>query len=115
MVILRNPHLILLDVMMPGMNGFEVCRRLKENTKTQDIPVIFMTALSDTDDKIKGFQLGAVDYVTKPFEPEEVLSRIRTHLTLYCLQQQVQTRNVELETQNLQLKDKINLATQTAL
>ena len=115
MVILRNPHLILLDVMMPGMNGFEVCRRLKENTKTQDIPVVFMTALSDTDDKIKGFQLGAVDYVTKPFEPEEVLSRIRTHLTLYCLQQQVQTRNVELETQNLQLKKKINaLATQTA-
>jgi signal transduction histidine kinase/DNA-binding response OmpR family regulator/streptogramin lyase len=111
----RKPHLILLDIMMPGINGFEVCQRLKENTKTQDIPVVFMTTLSEINDKIKGFQLGAVDYVTKPFQEEEVLSRIRTHLKLSFLQQQAQERNVELETQNQQLKDKINLATQIAL
>jgi len=107
----RKPHLILLDIMMPGINGFEVCQRLKENIKTQDIPVVFMTTLSDTDDKIKGFQLGAVDYITKPFKAEEVLSRIRTHLKLSFLQQQAHERNVELETQNQQLKDKINLGT----
>ncbi|MDM8560090.1 adenylate/guanylate cyclase domain-containing protein [Candidatus Parabeggiatoa sp. HSG14] len=113
-VFCKNPHLILLDIMMPEMDGFEVCQRLKENPKTQDIPVIFITALFATEDKIKGFQLGAVDYITKPFQAEEVLSRIKTHLKLSHLQRQIQMRNVELETQNLQLKEKINtLAMQT--
>jgi DNA-binding response OmpR family regulator/class 3 adenylate cyclase len=105
------PHLILLDVMMPGMNGFEVCLKLKENEKTKDIPVIFMTALSDTVDKVKGFKLGAVDYITKPFDVEEVLLRIKTHLTIHHLQQQLQAKNIELEIQNVQLKEKIKTLT----
>ncbi|WGV23757.1 sensor histidine kinase [Halotia branconii] len=76
------PNLILLDVMMPGIDGFETCRRLKHNPKTKDIPVIFMTALSETVDKVKGLQIGAVDYITKPIEYEEVLARINVHLEL---------------------------------
>ena len=76
------PALILLDVMMPGINGFETCRQIKENENTKDIPVIFMTALSDPVDKIKGLGLGAVDYITKPFQHEEVLARIQVHLKL---------------------------------
>ncbi|MBD2345175.1 hybrid sensor histidine kinase/response regulator [Anabaena subtropica] len=76
------PNLILLDVMMPGIDGFETCRRLKADPKTKDIPVIFMTALSDTVDKVKGLKLGAVDYITKPIEYEEILARINVHLEL---------------------------------
>jgi two-component system, NtrC family, sensor kinase len=76
------PNLILLDVMMPGIDGFETCRQLKADTRTQDIPVIFMTARSDTVDKVKGLQLGAVDYITKPIQHEEVLARINVHLEL---------------------------------
>jgi len=77
-----NPDIILLDVLMPGIDGFETCRLLKENEETCDIPVIFMTALSETVDKVRGFELGAVDYVTKPLQHEEVLARIQTHLTI---------------------------------
>ncbi|MDM8523549.1 hybrid sensor histidine kinase/response regulator [Desulfococcaceae bacterium HSG8] len=77
-----RPDIILMDVMMPGIDGFETCRRLKENETTKDIPVIFMTALSDTVDKVRGFKTGAVDYITKPFQQEEVLLRIATHLTI---------------------------------
>ncbi len=80
------PDLILLDVMMPGMNGFQVCSILQNNPLIRNTPIIFMTALSDTHDKIKGFDLGAVDYITKPFQQEEVLVRIRLHLKLYFLQ-----------------------------
>ncbi len=76
------PDLILLDVMMPGLDGFATCRQIKQNPTTKDIPVIFMTALSETVDKVKGFEAGAVDYVTKPFQQEEVLARITTHLTM---------------------------------
>lgn len=76
------PTLILLDVMMPALNGFEVCKRLKADEKTRDIPVIFITALTDKEDIIKGFELGAVDYVTKPFNPKELLARVKTHLEL---------------------------------
>ncbi len=83
------PNLILLDVMMPGMNGFEVCEKLKQNPKTQDIPVIFMTALTDEIDKVKGLSIGAVDYITKPIHPDEVLARIRVHLTLRYTQMQL--------------------------
>ncbi|MDM8558742.1 response regulator [Candidatus Parabeggiatoa sp. HSG14] len=104
------PDLILLDVMMPGLDGFETCRRLKNNEKTRDIPIIFMTALSNTLDKIKAFELGAVDYVTKPFRQEEVLVRINTHLTLHQLQQQLIAKNTELEKQHhlaLQLNVKL--------
>ena len=74
-----KPDLILLDVMMPGIDGFETCRRLKAVPETQAIPVIFITALSDVFDKVKGFQVGAVDYITKPFEIEEALVRVSTH------------------------------------
>ncbi|MGI0487251.1 response regulator [Pantanalinema rosaneae CENA516] len=76
------PDLILLDVMMPGIDGFETCKRLKADARTKEIPIIFMTALSDPVDKIKGLQLGAVDYVTKPIHQEEVLARINVHLDL---------------------------------
>jgi DNA-binding response OmpR family regulator len=79
------PDLILLDVLMPEMDGFETCRRLKTNQITQDIPVIFLTALSDKVDKVKGLKLGAVDYITKPLEHEEVLARVNIHLRLQNL------------------------------
>lgn len=86
------PSLILLDVMMPGIDGFETCRRLKASPDTKDIPVMFMTALSDTADKIKGFQLGAVDYITKPFEETEVLARVNTHIKLRNLRKELEQR-----------------------
>jgi len=82
-----QPDLILLDIMMPHLDGFETCRQLKANEKTKDIPVIFMTALADTANKVKGFELGAVDYLTKPIQPEEVVARVNTHLKIQRLQQ----------------------------
>ena len=91
------PDLILLDVMMPGIDGFETCRRLKAQDRYRDIPVIFMTALSDTVDKVKGFQLGAIDYVTKPVQQEEVMGRINAHITIRRLQLSLQERNAEFE------------------
>jgi len=91
-----QPDLILLDVMMPGIDGFEVCKRLKQNPSMRDIPVIFMTALSDTLNKVHGFEIGAVDYITKPIQPEEVVSRIQTHLTLRNLQKELQAKNEHL-------------------
>jgi two-component system, NtrC family, sensor kinase len=84
-----QPDLILLDIMMPGIDGFETCHRLKANENTKDIPVIFMTAFSDIENKVKGFQLGAVDYITKPIQVEEVLARINVHLTLKNTQVQL--------------------------
>ncbi len=89
--------LILLDIMMPGIGGFETCERLKNHPQTQDIPVIFMSALQDTVDKIKGFKAGAVDYITKPFEMEEVLMRINTHLTLHHLRAELEQKNQALQ------------------
>ncbi|MCU0540779.1 MAG: hybrid sensor histidine kinase/response regulator [Oscillatoriaceae cyanobacterium Prado104] len=86
------PSLILLDVMMPGIDGFETCRRLKAAAATKDIPVIFMTALSDPTDKIQGFKLGAVDYITKPFEETEVLARVNTHIKLRNLSKGLKER-----------------------
>jgi signal transduction histidine kinase len=95
-----QPDLILLDVMMPGIDGFETCKRLKASPITQDIPVVFMTALSDTLDKVKGLEIGAVDYITKPFQQEEVLARVKLHLKLYhlhrTLEQQVAERTAAL-------------------
>ncbi len=76
------PDLILLDIMMPEMDGYEVCRQLKSDSQTAGIPVIFLTAKSDVDDEVKGFELGAVDYITKPISPPIVLARVRTHLRL---------------------------------
>ncbi len=88
---LAQPDIILLDVLMPGLDGFETCRLLKDNPDTADIPVILMTALNDTNDKVKGFASGAVDYITKPAQYEEVLARIHTHLRLRRLQESLQT------------------------
>ena len=85
-----RPDLILLDIMMPGIDGFEVCRILKEDPETSDIPIIFLSALDDTADKVRGLKLGAVDYVTKPFQPEEVIARVNTHLTIQRLGREVQ-------------------------
>jgi formate hydrogenlyase transcriptional activator len=92
-----QPDLILLDVMMPGMDGFETCRRLKHDPATADIPVIFMTALAETIDKVNGFNMGAVDYITKPFQLPEVLSRVKTHLTIRQLQRELTATNEALE------------------
>lgn len=92
-----RPDLILLDAMMPGLDGFETCRRLKALEATRDIPVIFMTALGDTSDKVAGFAAGAVDYMTKPLDGAEVLARIETHLTLYTLRRQLASRNAQLQ------------------
>ena len=92
-----RPDLILLDIMMPGIDGFEVCRRLKANPDTEKIPVIFLSALDDTGDKVRGLQLGAVDYVAKPFQPEEVIARVNTHLTIHRLNREVQQQRDELE------------------
>ncbi|MEH1990256.1 MULTISPECIES: hybrid sensor histidine kinase/response regulator [unclassified Nostoc] len=89
------PDLILLDVMMPGIDGFETCKRLKENSATCDIPVIFMTANSDTPSKVKGLNIGAVDYITKPFHEEELLARIKTHLQLRNLTKTLEKRVLE--------------------
>jgi signal transduction histidine kinase len=89
-----QPDLILLDVMMPGIDGFETCRRLKARPSTQDIPVLFMTALNETADKVKAFAAGGVDYITKPIEHEEALARIRTHLTLRRLRRQLEEQLV---------------------
>jgi PAS domain S-box-containing protein len=91
------PDLMLLDVIMPGIDGFETCRRLKANDLTKNIPVIFMTALSDTVDKVRGLNLGAVDYVTKPLQHEEVLARIKLHLHLGRLTKTLQEQNLRLE------------------
>ena len=97
-----KPDLILLDVMMPGLDGFETCRRLKAHPDTADTPIIFMTALTETHDKVKGLQVGAVDYVTKPIQHEEVVARVKTHLELQSLQrhlaQRVAERTAELQT-----------------
>ncbi len=92
-----QPDLILLDVMMPDPNGFETCRRLKANSATAEIPVIFMTALTETENKVKGFELGSVDYLTKPIQIEEALARIKTHLTLRQLQKRLTLQNQQLQ------------------
>jgi PAS domain S-box-containing protein len=91
------PDLILLDILMPGVDGFETCRRLKADEATAEIPIIFMTALAETVDKVKGFSLGAVDYITKPFQQEEVLARVQTHVSLRQLTRQLQEQNERLE------------------
>jgi sigma-B regulation protein RsbU (phosphoserine phosphatase) len=91
------PDLILLDIMMPDIDGYEVCRQLKTNRATSGIPVIFLSALGDTEDKVKGLQLGAVDYITKPFQPDEVIARVNTHLTIHRLKRVVESQKDQLE------------------
>jgi two-component system cell cycle sensor histidine kinase/response regulator CckA len=91
------PDLILLDVLMPGIDGFETCRRLKDNAATQEIPIIFLTAVNDNIDKVKGLHLGAVDYITKPLNHEEVLARVNTHIRLQKLTKSLTAQNERLE------------------
>jgi len=91
------PDLILLDIMMPDIDGYEVCRQLKTNPATSGTPVIFLSALGDTEDKVKGLQLGAVDYITKPFQPDEVIARVNTHLTIHRLKREVESQKDQLE------------------
>ncbi|MDM8564431.1 response regulator [Candidatus Halobeggiatoa sp. HSG11] len=105
-----KPDLILMDVRMPKLDGFETCRQLKNNRETSDIPVVFMTSLTDTEDKVKGFEVGAVDYITKPIQYKEVLARISAQLGLRNLQvileQQklaIEQKNQELQVQNMEL------------
>lgn len=92
-----KPDLILLDVMMPELDGFEVCRRLKSHADTCAIPVIFMTSLTETEDKLSGFKAGGVDYVTKPLNIDEVIARVNTHLRLHTMQKQLESQNIQLQ------------------
>ncbi|MBD2456461.1 hybrid sensor histidine kinase/response regulator [Nostoc sp. FACHB-87] len=111
----NQPELILLDVQMPGIDGFETCRRLKANPVTQNIPVIFTTALADTESKIHGFSLGAVDYIPKPFAQAEVIARVRVHLQLQqltqSLEEQVRDRTTALQKAQVQLVQQEKLST----
>ncbi|XXT23360.1 response regulator [Sorangium sp. So ce429] len=95
---LLQPDLILLDVvLMPGMDGLETCRRLKARASTREIPVIFMTALAETADKVAGFEAGGVDYVTKPFQLDEVVARVKTHLTMHAMRRKIEAQNAQLQ------------------
>ncbi|WP_138499936.1 sensor histidine kinase [Nostoc sp. PA-18-2419] len=111
----NQPELILLDVQMPGIDGFETCRRLKANPVSQNIPIIFTTALADSDSKTKGFLLGAVDYIPKPFAQEEVIARVRVHLQLKqlteSLEQQVSDRTKALQQAKVKLVQQEKLST----
>ena len=93
----NSPDLILLDIKMPGLNGYQVCTRLKGDRSTRDIPVIFISALDEIQDKVEAFNVGGLDYITKPFQLEEVLARVRTHLELRELQIQLQEKNRRME------------------
>jgi signal transduction histidine kinase len=110
---LVQPNIILLDVMMPGIDGFETCRRLKADEKTQDIPVIFMTALDSQEDKVKGFDVGAVDYITKPIQHQEVLARVSTHLRIRDLTVHLNVKIDELTETRQELLKKIEELSQT--
>ncbi len=93
------PDLILLDILMPGMDGFEVCQRLRENPVTAEVPIIFLSALDELKDRVRGLEIGAVDYISKPFRLEEVVARVNTHLTINDLKKKVQKQRDELESE----------------
>lgn len=98
------PDLILLDIMMPGMDGYEVCEQLKANETTRDIPVVFLSAVGQVQGKVRALAAGGVDYITKPFQSQEVLARVATHLSLRSLQRELEKRNAELEQRNAELQ-----------
>ena len=102
-----QPDLILLDVMMPGIDGFEVCRELKADPSTRDIPVLFMTSLASVEHKVKGFQAGAVDYLTKPLQVEEVMARVGTHLKLHAVQKRLEEQNAQLDRHREELEQRV--------
>ena len=99
------PDLILLDIMMPEIDGYEVCRRLKADAQTREIPVIFMSALDEVMDKVKAFAVGGVDYITKPFQVEEVLARVQAHITLQTLQRKLERQVLALQETNAALQE----------
>jgi len=101
---LNPPDVVLLDIMLPDISGYEVCQLLKADPRTSDIPIIFISAKTELLDKVKGFELGAVDYVSKPFQPQEVLARIQAHVTIRRLQLQLQAQNLLLNEQNLRFR-----------
>ncbi|MDD2853587.1 MAG: response regulator [Desulfuromonadaceae bacterium] len=105
---IQPPALVLLDIRMPGMDGYEVCRRLKEDDKTRSIPVIFLSILEDDREKVKAFEAGGVDYINKPFRPAEVLARVKTHLALRHALLDLEARNAELEEASATLEDKVS-------
>ncbi len=109
------PDLILLDVVMPGMDGYEVCRRLKENSKTADIPVIFITALSEIEDEQRGLDLGAVDYITKPISPPILAARVRTHLRLKSARDFLRDKSEFLEQEVERRTQQINAIQDTTM
>lgn len=102
------PDIILLDIMMPEMDGYEVCKRIKANKNTKDVPIIFLTAVTDIDSKAKGFELGAVDYITKPFEIIEVKARVHTHLSLKLAKCELGEKNQILQQKTVELQAAIN-------
>lgn len=102
--------LILLDIMMPGMDGYQVCKELKQKDETKDIPVIFLTAKTETDNIVKGFELGAVDYITKPFNKEELLVRVKNHVELQRSREELKAKNKELFKKNKHISDSVNYA-----
>jgi len=101
----NKPDLVLLDVVMPEMDGYDVCRWLKSNKTTRDIPIVFLTAKADAIDKVKGLELGAVDYITKPFDRVEVVARANNHIRLRKLREQLELKNLELKKANVQLSE----------
>ena len=107
------PDLILLDVKMPGMDGYEVCRRLKADERTHDIPVLFISGLTEETDKIKGFSVGGVDYITKPFQYEEVLARVETHVSLARMHKKLTEQNIELQQEIMERKGAQEALTKT--
>jgi CheY-like chemotaxis protein/DNA-binding CsgD family transcriptional regulator len=105
------PDLILLDIVMPDMDGYEVCAQLKADDRTRAIPIIFISALEEPFDKVRAFSVGGVDYITKPFEEEEILARIETHLTILRLQQELQLKNRALQQSNDILEEQVEART----
>src|SRR5262249_887423 len=104
------PDLVLLDVLMPGVDGFEVCRRLKSRSATADVPVIFLTSLERPEDKVRGLQLGGVDWVHKPFDPAEVRARVANQVRLRQLQRSLQRAHAELQARQVLLDDDLRAA-----
>ena len=103
-----KPSLVLLDVMMPDMDGFDVCEQLKADPETTDIAVIFLSALGDSRAKVRGFAVGGVDYIAKPFQSDEVVARVRTHIKIHRLERQLARRNSELEAENQQILNAVD-------
>jgi len=103
-----QPDMILLDIMMPGMDGYATCERLKAEPSTRDVPVIFISAITQVQDKVRAFGAGGVDYIPKPFQVQEVLARVRAHLEIQDLQQQLRQANAELAAHNQELQEALD-------